>query len=267
MIASSVAANAVGSAQIAAGAVGTTDLANLAVTSDKTAPGSFPGIVIQSSNVAPGSLPTNVIASSVAASAVGVAQMNFTGTPDGTTFARGDGTWAAPSGAADNLGNHTATQNLNLAGNHVVGVSSMNAVRYFDANGYAVAKSTPLPLYFVDISTDVFAQGYAFPIGRAPKDAPLILDAVDHKSIAFGVAGSTINYSLEIRAAGVAEDATGTAIFNGTYSSATVAGIPVTSFANNTAAAGNFIYFVPKSGGISGLTRGMRLLLYGHSTQ
>jgi hypothetical protein len=40
--------------------------------------------------------------------------LGISGTPDATTFWRGDNTWAG-AGAADNLGNHLATQNLNMA--------------------------------------------------------------------------------------------------------------------------------------------------------
>ena len=53
---------------------------------------------LPASQVAAGSLGSSVIASSIGVASVGVPQLNFSGTPSGTTFARGDGSWATPVG-------------------------------------------------------------------------------------------------------------------------------------------------------------------------
>lgn len=43
-----------------------------------------------------------------------------------TTFLRGDATWASVPSSADNLGNHTATTTLNMSGQSIIGVTSIN---------------------------------------------------------------------------------------------------------------------------------------------
>jgi len=56
---------------------------------------------VAAANVAAGSLGGSVIASSIAVDAVGIAQLSASGTPDATTFLRGDNSWAAPAGSGD----------------------------------------------------------------------------------------------------------------------------------------------------------------------
>ncbi len=72
-------------------------------------------------NVAANSFLGNTTASSgnatdIATNRIPLFASAITGTPSNTTYLRGDGSWATPSGSADNLGNHTATQPLQMAG-------------------------------------------------------------------------------------------------------------------------------------------------------
>lgn len=55
----------------------------------------------------------------VAADAIGIAELSATGTAGATTYLRGDNTWATIPSSADNLGNHTATANLNMGSNWI----------------------------------------------------------------------------------------------------------------------------------------------------
>jgi hypothetical protein len=48
-------------------------------------------------------------------SVVATTELSATGTKNSTTFLRGDNTWTTVPSGADNLGNHTATQELNMA--------------------------------------------------------------------------------------------------------------------------------------------------------
>ncbi|MEI8217668.1 MAG: hypothetical protein WCG51_01300, partial [Elusimicrobiota bacterium] len=56
---------------------------------------------VAAANVQAGSLGSSVIASSIAVSAVGIPQINATGTPSITTALLGNGTWGTPTGAGD----------------------------------------------------------------------------------------------------------------------------------------------------------------------
>jgi hypothetical protein len=68
--------------------------------------------------------------------AVTAGMMNAGTGASSSTFWRGDNTWATPSGAGDNLGNHTATTTLDMNGNsisnalHVTATGTINAAEY-----------------------------------------------------------------------------------------------------------------------------------------
>lgn len=66
------------------------------------------------SNAGALTIASNAIGSAeITDASVGLAELSATGTKNNTTYLRGDNTWATISGA-DNLGNHTATANLNM---------------------------------------------------------------------------------------------------------------------------------------------------------
>lgn len=75
-----------------------TDLADGSLTGSKVGDG------VPANHIAAGSLDSDVIASSIAVSAVGVSQINATGTPGIDTFLRGDGAWQTATGAASGSG-------------------------------------------------------------------------------------------------------------------------------------------------------------------
>ncbi len=61
-----------------------------------------------------GALADNAVTNAkMADDAIGIAELSATGTASATTYLRGDNTWATITGG-DNLGNHTATANINL---------------------------------------------------------------------------------------------------------------------------------------------------------
>ena len=83
---------------------------------------------------------TNLNASNMASGTVPTGRLG-SGTADNTTFLRGDNTWVASGG--DNLGNHTATQNVNLANNDIVGVDSIGTGKAkIGANSYPTTTGT-----------------------------------------------------------------------------------------------------------------------------
>ena len=68
-------------------------------------------------------------AGTVLTSASPVSSLNATGTPDETTFLRGDGTWGAPAGGVTSLNGETGSitnTNLDSIGSHIIGRPANN---------------------------------------------------------------------------------------------------------------------------------------------
>jgi len=59
------------------------------------------------------------IANADLAGSIALSKLSITGTGSASNFLRGDGSWQAVPSGADNLGNHTATANLNMQGNWI----------------------------------------------------------------------------------------------------------------------------------------------------
>lgn len=90
------------------------------------------GNAIGSAEITDGSIANADLAGSIALS-----KLSITGTASSSVFLRGDGTWAAPPSGADNLGNHTATQALNMAGYAInsAGYLYLNAIDVTNEGG------------------------------------------------------------------------------------------------------------------------------------
>ena len=90
----------------------------------------------------------------------GVAGTNGQGVPTGGTanqvLAKVDGTnyntqWVTPSsGSADNLGNHTATQTLNMSNNNIIGVSSISTTKIVLPGTVQTVQGTTFPNVVLD---------------------------------------------------------------------------------------------------------------------
>lgn len=89
-------------------------------------------VQVAASNVQAGTLPATVIASSVATAAVGVPQVNATGSPSASTFLRGDGSWSTPT--ASDIYSTTATFTAQQTMGTVI-ISSANITEPLNTQG------------------------------------------------------------------------------------------------------------------------------------
>lgn len=83
------------------------------------------------------------LASSAAVSGVLAPANMGTGTADSTKYLRGDGSWQTLPSGADNLGNHVATQNLDLANYKLVGNGGTNGISISNIGNVGIGTTSP----------------------------------------------------------------------------------------------------------------------------
>lgn len=93
------------------------------------------------------------------------------GTADATKYLRGDGTWQTLPSGADHLGNHTATQNLNLASYQLVGNGGSSGISVTNAGDVGVGTTTPGQKLSVAGTIESTSGGFRFPDGSTQTTA------------------------------------------------------------------------------------------------
>ena len=116
-----------------------------------------------------GALADNAVTNAkMADDAVGIAELSATGTASATTYLRGDNTWATISGG-DNLGNHTASANINLGTTRYLSPDGTSIGLALGAGG-EVSATGPNAAFFVN-PRDASGDSWAFynPTGDSMK--------------------------------------------------------------------------------------------------
>ncbi|GIL17308.1 MAG: hypothetical protein BroJett040_10590 [Oligoflexia bacterium] len=106
-------------------------------------------------------------ASNITSGTLATARMG-SGTADATKYLRGDGSWQTLPSGADNLGNHTATQNLNLSTFQLVGSGGTSGIS-IDASGN-VGVGTASPGAKLDVNGIIRASEICDELGGNCKD-------------------------------------------------------------------------------------------------
>jgi hypothetical protein len=103
---------------------------------------------LTAASISSGNLGAGVVASSIAASAVGIQQHSATGSPSGTTYLRGDNTWATISAGGVTIGN--AVSGGSVSGGLLFEDSSFNVAQ---STRFYVEDGSNLPRFYVSAST------------------------------------------------------------------------------------------------------------------
>lgn len=156
---------------------------------------------LPAASIAAGSLGASVIASSHAVNSVGVAQLNFTGTPTSSTFARGDGTWVSSgsfSGSAVAGGVPTQVQ-VNVGG--VIGATNFETVDASSISFNAISSMT-----YVGFSSMTFGTGTYLDVSAINVSSMTILSTGTNTSLYIQANGT---YGNNNNSGGMVVDCTG----------------------------------------------------------
>lgn len=121
-VVTTIASNAIGSAEITDSTIASVDIA---------------ADTIAAVDIVTGGVATAEILDST----ILLTDLSTTGTANATTYLRGDNTWATVPSGADNLGNHTATTNIQLGTNSLSGDGEDEGL-YVNSAGYVGIRTT-----------------------------------------------------------------------------------------------------------------------------